>query len=178
MPILFALVAAVVAAVGVGVFLVSRDPLTYATADVGLTSVGGVRGAGPPEKYNLQGEDPLPWCARFCRFCFAQAGRPLPGNPFLIPSVTNLEAALAGAGFLLPASAEPQRGDLILLRGIGAGDPDRISAGDRHVGIVESVTDSKIVSIDGDFGEPDGVRRVTRNRHAPNISGFGRIPLV
>lgn len=145
-------------------------PLDFAVSQVGVKETGDNRGV-PHERYALAGEEPLPWCARFVRWCFAQAGTPLPGNRYLIGRVDTLREELAKRGAILPASTAPEAGDLVFLRTRGMSD----RGPGRHIGIVETVTPAAIVSIDGNWG--DAVSRVTRGRAAPEILCFGRWPM-
>ena len=48
-------------------------PLDVARTQIGVVELPGNRGV-PFERYALPGEDPLPWCARFLRWCYLQAG--------------------------------------------------------------------------------------------------------
>lgn len=136
----------------------------------GVVEEGENRGV-PFARYALPGEEPAPWCARFMRFCFAEAGTPLPGNRWLIGSVVELFDALKTRGALVPLHEEPKPGDLILLHSRGQSDPGR----GNHVGIVEEVRADAVVSIDGNWG--DKVSRVTRRRGDPSIWCFARWPI-
>ncbi len=148
-------------------------PLDFARADVGLSSEGG-RFQGPPvERFALPGEPALAWCARACRTWFTLAGGTLPGDPYAIGSVAALHAALDDAGMLVDPDEEPKPNDLILLLGT-AGNRDGMLIGGHHVGLVESVTPDTVTSIDGDWGTPDRVQRVVRDRNASDIWAYGR----
>lgn len=170
------LVVAILLFIGGVLLIASHDPVALAELEVGVSSAGHARFDGPPMKYAIEGETPLPWCGRFVRFVFATAGKPLPGNRFLVPSVSELEKALDAAGALFQAAGfEPRRGDLVILHGTGIGDPDEMPIGGHHVGLVTNVDAVHVDSIDGDFGTPDAVRRVRRRRDARNIAFYGRI---
>jgi hypothetical protein len=151
-------------------------PLDFAQADLaaGIASSGGRFRGAPFDLYALPGEEPLAWCGRAVRTWYSKAGTELPGNRFLIGSVQNLHDALVAAGMFLDSDAEPQPNDLILLEGT-ANNRDGLLIGGHHVGLVESVTPDTVVSIDGDFGTPDRVMRVTRERSASDIWGYGRV---
>jgi hypothetical protein len=163
-----------------GIVVVARSlrmPIDVARANLGVQSVGAPF-HGPPERFNLPGEQPAPWCARFVRFCFESAGKRLPGNRFLIPSVANLQAALESAGMWHPAGEDgfvPQQNDLLLLQGTGNGE-DGLEFGGHHVALVESFDGTHVVTIDGDFFRPDRVARVSRAFGQIDIWGYGRIP--
>jgi len=80
-----------------------------------------------------------PWCAYFASWAAAQAGEPLGPDGQGFGSVAQLTDWAASAGRLLPASATPEPGDLILF-------------GDRHVGIVESVNpDGSLTTVEGNY---------------------------
>ena len=141
----------------------AHSPLWYAVSQVGASELPGNRGI-PFERYSLPGEEPLAYCARFLRWCFTQAGTPLPGQRYLIGSVVALHEALRAAGALLPLEGRPEPGDLIFLRHRGKSDPQ---VGGHHVGIVELVTDKTVESVDANWG--DMVQRVARRRGSPEI---------
>jgi len=124
-----------------------------------------------PDRYGLPMEQPLPWCARFMRWCFERAGTPLPGNRWLIASVEEMQHALAARGAILGSDQAPKPGDLVFLRHRGASD----AGAGHHVGIVETVTPTNIGSIDGNWR--DAVRRVDRKRDDPAIWCFARWPI-
>lgn len=146
------------------------DVVDIAASQVGVYEQP-VNGGTPMERYALPGEDPLPWCARFVRWCFSQAGHRLPGNPYEIASVTTMQRELAAAGAWLGRDCAPRRGDLVLLNERGQSDA---RMGGRHVGIVASADATWVVSIDGNWR--DAVRRVTRELSSTDIWGFARWP--
>lgn len=147
------------------------DVVSIASSQVGVKEAGGLNDGEPFRRYALKGEQPLAWCARFARWCFARAGVPLPGNPYEIAAVKRLHLELSARGAILPPSAEPRRCDLILLTERGKSDAGR----GHHVGIVERVENGLVHSIDGNWG--DAVRRVTRNLDDASIWGYGRWPV-
>jgi len=80
-----------------------------------------------------------PWCADFASWAAAQAGEPLGPAGQGFSSVAELTDWAASSGRLLPASATPAPGDLILF-------------GDHHVGIVESVNpDGSLTTVEGNY---------------------------
>lgn len=90
-----------------------------------------------------------PWCAYFVSWAAAQAGEPLGPNGQGLGSVAEITSWAQSTGRLLPASATPAPGDLILF-------------GDQHVGIVESVNaDGSLTTIEGNSG--NAVSRVHRS---------------
>lgn len=89
-----------------------------------------------------------PWCASFVSWAAAQAGEPLGSTGQGFDSVAQLTDWAASNGRLLPASATPAPGDLILF-------------GTHHVGIVESVNpDGSLTTIEGNYN--NAVSRVHR----------------
>src|SRR5438067_5874429 len=100
-----------------------------------------------------------PWCAYFASWAAAQAGTPLGPNGQGLGSVSEVTSWASSTGKLLPASATPAPGDLILF-------------GTEHVGIVESVNaDGSLTTIEGNSG--NGVTRVHRS---PNeATGYVRM---
>jgi surface antigen len=100
-----------------------------------------------------------PWCAYFVSWCAAQAGVPLGDHGQGFGAVSQIEDWARSSGRLLPASAKPRPGDLILF-------------GTAHVGMVESVAaDGTITTVEGNTG--DAVRR--RVRSPGEATGFVRL---
>lgn len=98
-----------------------------------------VAGAAPGE----------PWCAYFASWAAGQAGAPIGANGQGLGSVAEITDWAASTGRLLPSSATPQPGDLILF-------------GDRHVGLVQSVNpDGSLTTVEGNYA--NAVSRVTRS---------------
>lgn len=90
-----------------------------------------------------------PWCAYFVSWCAAQAGAPLGEAGQGYGAVEQIHDWAARTGRLLPASAAPQPGDLILFGG-------------RHIGIVESVNaDGSLTTVEGNHRQ--AVSRVQRS---------------
>jgi hypothetical protein len=80
-----------------------------------------------------------PWCAYFASWAAQQAGEPLGSTGQGLGSVAEITSWAASTGRLLPASATPAPGDLILF-------------GDEHVGIVESVNpDGSLTTVEGNY---------------------------
>ena len=90
-----------------------------------------------------------PWCATFVSWAAAQAGAPVGDNGSGSASVAGIADWASRNGRLLPASATPSPGDLILF-------------GDRHIGIVESVNaDGSLTTVEGNHSS--AVSRVQRS---------------
>jgi hypothetical protein len=91
-----------------------------------------------------------PWCAYFASWAAAQAGEPLGSQGQGLGSVAEITQWASDNGRLLPASATPTPGDLILF-------------GTDHVGIVESVNpDGSLTTVEGNYA--NSVSRVHRAR--------------
>jgi cell wall-associated NlpC family hydrolase len=151
------------------------DVVDVALSQVGVKEKTGHNDGVPFERYALPKEQPLPWCARLCRWCFAQLGLALPGNPYEIASVAALQRALVDAGAWLGPDARPRRGDLVLFNERGMSDKDRFG---HHVGIVIGVDpDGRLHTVEGNWG--DQVARVTRTpRELVDVWGYARWPLT
>jgi CHAP domain-containing protein len=90
-----------------------------------------------------------PWCAYFVSWAAAQAGAPIGPNGQGLGSVSQIASWASSTGRLLPASATPAPGDLVLF-------------GSDHVGIVESVNpDGSLTTVEGNYA--NGVTRVQRS---------------
>jgi hypothetical protein len=100
-----------------------------------------------------------PWCAYFASWAAAQAGTPLGEEGQGYGSVADVTAWAQRTGRLLPATATPSPGDLILF-------------GDRHIGIVESVNaDGSLTTVEGNYS--NAVSRVQRS--PAEATGFVRL---
>jgi hypothetical protein len=98
-----------------------------------------VAGAAPGE----------PWCAYFASWASAQAGEPLGASGQGLGAVSEVTSWASSTGRLLPPTATPAPGDLILF-------------GDRHIGIVESVNpDGSLTTVEGNYA--NAVTRVQRS---------------
>ena len=108
-----------------------------------------VAGAAPGE----------PWCAYFASWAAAQAGVPLGDSGEGLGSVAQITDWAGRTGRLLPSTATPAPGDLILF-------------GDRHVGIVESVNaDGSLTTVEGNYA--NAVSRV--HRSPAEATGYVRL---
>lgn len=117
----------------------------------------------PAERYNF-GEK-KPWCASFVAYCFREAGHPLPGNRWKLPSVAYMEKQLLAAG----AEVEtPEPGDIITFTNRGASD----TGPGRHVGIIEKVQGGTLITIEGNVRH--AVHRCTHSRTSARIAKFLR----
>jgi hypothetical protein len=90
-----------------------------------------------------------PWCATFASWAAAQAGAPVGDGGSGSASVAAIADWASRNGRLLPASATPAPGDLIVF-------------GDRHIGVVESVNaDGSLTTVEGNYAS--AVSRVQRS---------------
>lgn len=149
-------------------------PLNIARSQIGIREdpKGSNRGV-PFDRYALLGEDPMPWCARFVRYCFDKAGTPLPGNRYLIGRVETLQHELELRGGILRPGEAPMPGDLIFYADRGKSDQHK---GGRHVAIIEVVGGLTLVTIDFNWSHAV-VRRPDVDRYGKSIWCFGRWPV-
>lgn len=145
--------------------------VAIAIEQLGVAESGGPNKGLPFDRYSLHGESPLPWCARFVRWCFSQAGARLPGNQWEIGNVAAMRAALDAEGGLVRVGP-PRAGDIVFVRGRGKSDA---AVAGNHVGIVERVEGDVLHTIEGNWS--DKVQRVQRDVDDVDLWGFGRWPL-
>lgn len=129
--------------------------LEWARGQLGRGEVSGANDG--PYVADLLGEPKrLNWCAAFVLRAFERgAGTKLPGNFWLSRRVSNLEEALARAGWELPTGAALAPGDIVTF--------DR-EGGSGHVGIVDEPKPSgAYTAIEGNVSN-----RVSRVWHHPN----------
>lgn len=167
------------------------DVVDIALEDLHLAEDPPHSNAGPVMKFALRGEPPAAWCGRAVRFWFNRWGHPLPGNPWLLGSCSELQRALELAGAWVPAEAAvaflddgvgapaalPSRGDIFILNEGAISDTGKVG---HHTGIVIALDRSArmVTSIEGNWS--DRVQRVTRKLKAGQKDafwGFGKWPL-
>lgn len=150
------------------------DVVDVALSQVGVKEKTGHNDGIPFERYALPKEQALAWCARFVRWCFAQLGLALPGNPYEIASVAALQLALVNAGAWMGPDVRPRRGDLVLFNERGLSDKDRFG---HHVGLVDRMDDDgRLWTVEGNWG--DRVAHVCRQPHQlVDVWGYARWPL-
>lgn len=141
-------------------------PLEWAKTQLGVKEATGRNDGQPLMRYALKDEAPLPWCARFVRAAFVQAGTPLPGNRWKLGSVAYMEDQLKRAGRWAPPGYTPQPGDLVFFSWRAGSDAGR----GRHVAIVERVDGDMLHTIDGNVD--NAVVRCARGRHR-GVTGYG-----
>jgi hypothetical protein len=137
--------------------------LAAAESQVGVTEQPPGSNDGPQlDVYRsaVAGSQPgQPWCADFASWAAAQAGSPLGETGQGLGSVAEITSWAQSTGRLLPPSATPAPGDLILY-------------GDRHTGVVESVNpDGSLTTVEGNYANA-----VTRVQRSPSeATGYVRL---
>ncbi len=148
-------------------------PIAIARQYLGTTELTG-KNDGPQIRTFMgvgevkEADDGLPWCAAFVVFCFATCRIALPGNPWKNRSVRALYKSLWEAGGLTP---RPTSGGIIFFNSRGGSDPGK---GQWHVGLIEEVRDTDLVTIEGNVG--DAVRRCFHSKTSPRIAGYAQWP--
>jgi cell wall-associated NlpC family hydrolase len=135
-----------------------------AASQIGVMEATGANDGVPAERYN-DGEVKA-WCAAFVRWVFEQAGIPLPGKRWLLPSVEYMQRILGLHGCVIPIKefgrncSNLRPGDIIFFNWRLDSDP---GAGGRHVEILESydLVKGRLITIGGNVG--NGVRRNVRS---------------
>jgi hypothetical protein len=132
------------------------------------------RNDGVPSELFVFGEKKA-WCAGFCARVYADAGAPLPGKTYLLPSVSYMEDRMIEAARWVSAADVRANGAHL----IGPGDlvffltrANSDNGPGRHVEIVEEVKGGVIHTIGGNVSN-----KVARQRwklDEPTITGFGR----
>ena len=144
--------------------------LEVARAEVG--TVESPRGSNRQKYGAWYGLNGQPWCAVFVAWCFDRVGinvRKWSTNWAYTPAALQ---GMRNLGMVVPTrSAQP--GDIVFFD-----FPDAVKR-TQHVGIVESVTATGVVSIEGNTGignDSNGGAVMRRERPWAHISGMGRPP--
>lgn len=138
--------------------------IEIAITQLGVAEATGRNDGIPAERYN-EGEAKA-WCAAFVAWVFEQAGIPLPGKRWLLPSVEYMQRILGLHGCAIQVKdfgrncANLRPGDLIFFNWRVDSDP---SATGRHVEIFEAYDKAKgkLITIGGNVG--NAVRRNSRS---------------
>ena len=147
------------------------------TVDVAMSQLGIQEDTGnndgiPASRYSRG--DKVPWCAAFVMWCNNQSDdqRIAATNKLFYEcrSVRNMEERLQQLGWAFDHGTTPQRNDVVLFRTRGESDPGR----GRHVGLVVSVQDGVIETIEGNTSNKVALRKYKIND--PKISGYARLP--
>lgn len=132
------------------------SPIQIAQQEIGNGEIGGDNNGCHVKKY-LNGKERLPWCSGFVSYCLITGGVKIPYT-------------LRAKDFCRLGNKvkTPSIGDILILdRGNNNG----------HVGIVEKVTNTEIITIEGNVGKfPARVKRVVYKKgYIPNFIEFRRI---
>lgn len=142
--------------------------LKVAQSQIGVKELTGNNDGVPSERY-LDGEKKS-WCAAFIAFCYREAGIQLPGNKWLLPSVSYMQDKFRAFGWWISPSNTPVPGDVIFFHDRGESDAGK----GNHVGIIEAVEGRFCRTIEGNIGNAVGRRLYTLGDR--RIAGFGRVP--
>ncbi len=121
-----------------------------------------------PHHYNeytkhVAGNPNLPWCAAFVSTMLEKQNIPGVSGKMFSASCAQLASQFRAAGKYSPAGAKPpQPGDVIFF-----GSPEH------HTGIVESVKDGKVYTVEGNSS--DKVSERSYDLNDPRISGYGKV---
>lgn len=146
-----------------------------ASRQVGVREEGG-ENCGPPSLLYAGGRHE-PWCAHFIAYLFRECQRPLPrdvhpdrGRANPLASVAYMEKVFADRGWLLSAMDRPLPGDVVFFASRVGSDRGR----GRHIGLVTSVDEKLVQTIEGNSG--DCVARRIYTRRDSRIVAYGRVP--
>ncbi len=132
----------------------ASDIIGIAQSQIGQGEIGKDNG-GPTVRKYTRGQE-VPWCAGFVSWVFHTSGRDIPYH-------------LSARSYLRYKRVKsPKAGDLIIFRrGANGG----------HIGIIESVEDGRITTIEGNKGTyPARVKRFAYTLgHIKNLLGFVRL---
>lgn len=138
------------------------------------------------------GGRPDAWCANFVSWCFAQAGRPLPGYffPRVGPGGSPPTASCSRlavkvrdtGGLLMPPTITPRANDMIFYKYVDPSTRQFQSPGILglpfifgHIGLVEGIDEKgRVVSIEGNYN--NRVERVHTRRNSDSIAAYARFP--
>lgn len=144
-----------------------------AVSQLGTAEATGKNDGAPA--INYAGGRQEPWCAHFVAWCYREAGQPIPGDivPSLkranpLASVQHMERVFREHDWML---VDPAPGDVVFFRTRMKSDPNRYG---RHCGIVETVSQYEIGTVEGNTSNRVMRRKYARKSEA--ITGYGRIP--
>lgn len=145
--------------------------LDVARQQIGFKEATGRNDGKDIEKFT--GGRQEPWCAHFVAWCFREIGEPLPkdvipnlqrANP--LAAVIFMKKVFDKQGWIVDA---PEPGGVIFF-----GNRTRSDVGPgKHVGIIENVTKTEIITIEGNVG--NAVRRMKRSINDKSIWAFGKV---
>lgn len=135
--------------------------LAAAQTQIGVREASGNNDGVPAQRYS--GGQNVPWCANFVTWAFEQAGTPLPGKRS--GYVPYIESQMKQQGtYWTRDQGQPQAGDLIFF----GRPPGRAT----HIGIVESVSNGQVTTVEGNTG--NRVARRTYPLGSSKIRAYGR----
>lgn len=137
------------------------NALRAAQSQVGVREASGCNDGLPSQRYS--GGRNEAWCGNFVAWCFRQAGCPLPGNQRSLASTQHMQSVMQREGRF--HTGTPQPGDIVFFRD-GNGQTC-------HVGIVESVSNGRVNTIEGNSGNQ--VARRSYPLGSSRIAGYGRV---
>lgn len=145
--------------------------IDVALSQLDITEATGHNDGVPAERY-MQGDE-LPWCAGFVLWCNRESDddKIATSRRLMVQlrSVNALEARMKTMErYVSRQDAVPERNWVVFFQKRGESDPGT----GRHVGIVESVTDTHIHTVEGNSG--NRVCRRSYRRDDPYITGYGR----
>jgi hypothetical protein len=146
-----------------------KDVVAWSSLQVGVRETTG-NNDGDPARIYMRGLRCVPWCAYFVFSAYESAGIIVPGNWWLLGSVTYLEQQFQDHLFYESGGTRyyPRPADVVFFKNRGASDP---SARGRHCGIVSEVIGSDIKTVEGNLG--NAVKRSSHDIQSPRIAGFG-----
>lgn len=147
---------------------IRRRVLDIARGEIGVHEVGGEDQGPRIDMYrrSVRGNDGSgPWCADFVSWVYNRIGHPLVDNNGDPWTVHIADWAKRQGTWHAQGTYRPKPGDLIFFRYSG-GNPYYVN----HVGIVESIKDGKVHTIEGNFG--DQVQRNTFSLGYAPIVGY------
>lgn len=139
-----------------------RAALASAQSQIGVREATGNNDGVPADRYS--GGRQEPWCANFVAWNFRQAGHQLPGNQRMLASVQYMEDTMKQNGTHFGRGTQtPQPGDIIFFRW---------ADGSRHVGMVESVANGRVNTVEGNTS--NRVDRRNYSLDSGSITGYAR----
>ena len=154
--------------------------IDVAISQLGVHEETGDNDGIPAERY-MRGDE-LAWCAGLLLFCFDESDNPPIWDDFdpdtvndarrywKLRAVQSMEDWLKEVGLWFGWRMKPQTNDIIFFASRGRSDA---AAGGRHVGIVESVSDTMVSTIEGNLGNE--VKRAIHSLDDRRITGYGRV---
>lgn len=151
----------------------AKSIVEIALSQLGVTEATGENDGLPATRYNRS--ERKAWCAAFAAWVYSEAGKKLPGNPWMLASVQYMEDQCKAKGLWWASAITrlPKPGALIFFGNRGASDPSR--SGGRHMGIVidVDVKSGVIHTIEGNLG--NAVRKAEHPIGSNRVLGFAEM---